>query len=310
MEMVEQGELIQWLKLSNVNGLGPSKSLKLLSIFGSVSAISAASDDELLRTKIFNENMVFEWNKLKNASDENFEKMLELCRQYNITVLPIYSDKYPFRLKTLPSPPVTLFLQGDVTLLHAPSVAIVGSRESDERAQKWAYETAKELAYKDIVIVSGGAKGIDWNAHRGALDGGGKTICVFGTGLFKPYPEEHIPLYDEILHNGLLVSEHSPNFPGSKIGLLQRNRITSGLSNAMVQVTSGESGGSWTQMSIAASQHTPLFCPPLELNFYPSEGIKLKKAEYGIRELNNLSEVIAETKKDSVHQNQGTLNRY
>jgi len=268
-----ENNLINWLKLCNVFGLGPKKLMKLFEFFGSIDAIYSASDAELLRTKTFRENMLIEWNKLKNAQSEKYEEIIEVCKKENIMIVPLFSEKYPSTLKFISNPPKNLFLRGNVDLLYTKKVAIVGSRSSDENSKSWAYNLSKELAKKEITIISGGAEGIDYAAHKATLDVNGKTICVFGTGLLRYYPEGHRELYDEISKKGLLVSEHLPHFSGGRIALLNRNRITSALSNALVQVTSDTTGGSATQIKIALEQKIPVFCPKREFNFRPFEGI-------------------------------------
>jgi DNA processing protein len=290
--MNREKELVNWLKLCNIKGLGPRKLLRLFAFFRESDAIINASPDELMRTRNFNETMLKNWLQLKSASSEKFEKIIYECKKNNITILPIISSEYPFQLKNMPSPPKNLFLEGNIDLLYSKKVAIVGSRNSDDDAKKWAFDKAVDLARKDIVIVSGGAKGIDYEVHRGALSVSGKTICVMGSGLLKLYPEEHIELFDEIRKTGLLVSEHLPNFTGGRIALLRRNRITSGISDAMISVTSTPNGGSMTQLKHAHDQRIPIFCPKNSLHFIPSEGINEVKKEYKIIEIEDIKPVL------------------
>lgn len=270
---LNKGQLVKWLKLTKVPKLGPSKILKLFNIVPDIDEIFSMGDDELIRTRSFNEPMLPEFHKLKDASDENFLKAINECEKEDINIVPIIDEKYPFFLKNIPYPPLTLFLKGDIWLLGKKCVAIVGSRKADENARKWAYNLARDLVKKDLVVVSGGAIGIDYSAHKGALDAAGKTICVLGSGFFKMFPEKHIDLFKEIEKKGLLISEHLPNFPGSSIALVQRNRITSGISNALVTVASGKRGGSMVQTKMAFEQKIPIFYPKTSLNLQPNEGI-------------------------------------
>jgi DNA processing protein len=270
---MEKDSLIKWLKLCTVFGLGPKKIMKLFEYFGNLETIYSASDSELSRVKIFNEKMLVEWNRLKNAQSEKYESIIDTCQKEKIVILPLFSDEYPSTLKYISNSPKNLFLKGNIGLLYTKKAAIVGSRTSDENAESWAYTISKKLAEKEITIISGGAEGIDYAAHKGALSAGGNTIWIFGTGLLRYYPEDHRELYEEIAKKGLLVSEHLPHFTGGRIALLNRNRITSALSNALIQVTSDKTGGSVTQMKIAIEQRIPIFCPKKELGFQPFEGI-------------------------------------
>jgi DNA processing protein len=270
---ITKEQLVNWLKLTNVSKLGPSKILRLFGLVPDIDQIFSMSDEELFKTRIFNEFMIHDFNKLKDASKENFLKVINECEANNIEIVPIINEQYPLFLKNVSYPPLTLFLKGDLNLLNKKKIAIVGSRKADEKAKEWTYNLAKYLVRENFVIVSGGAVGIDYSAHMGALENGGNTICVLGSGFFKMFPEKHAALFNEISKKDLLISEHLPNFPGSNIALVQRNRITSGISNALVMVASGERGGSMIQTKMAFEQRKLIFCPKLSLNLQPNEGI-------------------------------------
>lgn len=114
-----------------------------------------------------------------------------------------------------------------------------------------------------------------------------------GTGLLRPYPFENVSLFDAIKERGLLISEHLPNFPGSRIAFLLRNRITSGISNALILVASKETGGAMAQVKFAYEQHIPIFCPPLALNLQPNEGVRQSIQSYGAKEVTSVTDVYA-----------------
>ena len=288
----EKTKIVNWLKLTKVPKLGPSKILKLFNQGFDLDEIFSLDDDSLLRTRCFSEQMLAEFHKLKKASNENFLKVIEDCKQNNILIIPIIDSRYPQFLKNISYPPLTLFLKGNIDLLYERKVAIVGSRKADNNAKKWAYNLAKELVKENVVVVSGGAVGIDYSAHKGALDNNGKTICVLGSGFFKMFPEIHKELFDEISKKGLLISEHLPNFPGSSVALVQRNRITSGISNALVMVASGEKGGSMVQTKIAYEQRIPIFCPKKEFNLTPNEGIHQVINKWNGKEIFSSKEIL------------------
>ncbi len=280
------------MKLTKVPKLGPSRITKLFNMVSSIDKIFSMSDEELLETRIFNEVMLSEFHKLKKASEENFIKAISECEENNIAVVPIIDKRYPTFLKNISYPPLTLFLKGDLNLLYIKKIAIVGSRKADECSKKWAYDIAQDFVKNDYAIVSGGARGIDYSAHKGALDLNGKTICVLGSGFFKMFPEEHSELFHTIETKGLLISEHLPNFPGSAIALVQRNRITSGISNALLMVASGEKGGAMIQTKIAFEQRIPIFCPNRALNLQPNEGILQVINEWGGIEIKTSKEIL------------------
>lgn len=287
----DEKTLVNWMKLTRVNGLGPKKITSLFFAFKSLNNILAASRDELLACGLFNEKMLDSWEHVKGASDENFIKVIESCKQNNIKIMTMFDEAYPACLRDIPSSPLTLFLWGNTNLLSSAKIGIVGSREAEKSALDIAYSSAKHLAERGFTIVSGGANGIDTMAHKGALDAGGKTISVLGAGFFNLYPKENIQLFEEIKKEGLLISEHLPNFSGSAISYIQRNRITSGLSSALlVCATNKLTGGTSTQVQTAYKQGIPIFCPASELAGNPGLAELVKK--YGIKQIQNSGEII------------------
>jgi DNA processing protein len=179
-------------------------------------------------------------------------------------------------------------------LLSTKKVAIVGTRQPSEKARMFAYEAARHFATMGFTVISGGAEGIDTAAHEGALNvEGGKTVCVLGNGFFHMFPPQNAQLFEKIKHsNGLLVSEHLPNFGGSRYSFIQRNRITSGLSNALLVCASAERGGSMVQTRIANDQRIPIFCPALDMNIQPDAGITIAISQFGAREIHSPQELL------------------
>lgn len=296
MELKKE-DIVRWLKLSNVKGIGSSRMLKLLSIFGNVNDIYEASAESLFRTRIFNKPMIDEYDNIKKTDPRYFEYIIDECESHQIKIIPFYSKEYPSKLKAMPDSPLTLFAWGDINLLKTKKVAIVGSRESEEEAKKWAFKNSQKISSGGITIVSGGAKGIDYSAHQGALSSNGKTIVVVGSGLLKLYPEDHKELFSEIKNKGLLLSEHPPEYVGGRISLLRRNRIISGISHCLLLVTSSTEGGSITQLEIAHKQRIPIFCPSISLNLLPNAGIKEAISKYHITEITSIEPIIKEVNK-------------
>lgn len=286
MAGLTEDQMVKWLKLTTIKGLGPRKLIKLFSIAESIDAVYNAADEALLRTKVFTMNQLQEWNRLKSVSDENFMKVVKTCKNNNINIIPLIDERYPQKILRFASPPYTLFLKGDVSLLNSVGIAIVGTRAAQENACRWAFNIAKKLCDRGFTIVSGGAIGIDAAAHSGALASSHrKTVCVFGSGLLRPYPPQNISLFNEIAKDGLLISEHLPNFPGSRIALIQRNRITSGLSEALILCASGITGGAMVQSKIAHMQGIPILIPSSDLGLQPDDGLKFAKREYNAKEM-------------------------
>lgn len=160
----------------------------------------------------------------------------------------------PDRLRDMPDPPAVLYLLGPLSLEPGPAVAIVGSRKPTAYGLGMADRLARDLVRAGIVIVSGMALGVDSAAHRAALDGGGTTIAVLGTGVDVPYPRHELPLYRRIAERGLVVSEHPPGTPGLPEHFPDRNRLISGLSQVTVVVEGTHKSGARHTANSASAQ--------------------------------------------------------
>jgi DNA processing protein len=180
----------------------------------------------------------------------------------NISAISKGDVRFPTALAAIHDPPQTLWILGDVDALRAPSVAIVGSRAASPYALEVARRLGADLARRNVTVVSGMARGVDSAAHRGALEGGGITIAVFGCGVDVIYPPEHRALAARIAERGALVSEFPPGMPPLKPNFPQRNRIISGLSLAVVIVEAAEGSGSLITADFALEQGRTVLAVP------------------------------------------------
>lgn len=146
------------------------------------------------------------------------------------------SPEYPPQLYDLASPPTMLWSLGDLATLREPIVAIVGTRRATSYGLRVTRELGTAFARAGACVVSGMALGIDGAAHRGALDAGGRTVAVLGTGVDRPYPRANLAIYREILEKGLLLSEMAPGAPPHGGSFPNRNRIIAGLARLTIIV--------------------------------------------------------------------------
>ncbi|HET8551219.1 MAG TPA: DNA-processing protein DprA [Gammaproteobacteria bacterium] len=169
---------------------------------------------------------------------------------------------WPPLLSEIPDPPLALFVRGDPALLAEPQLAIVGSRNPTPAGRDTAADFARHLARAGLVITSGLAMGIDGAGHKGALDGGGATIAVCGTGLDRIYPARHEALAREIAAHGALVSEYPLGTRPLRHHFPERNRLVSGLSLGVLVVEAAQRSGSLISARLASEQGRDVFAIP------------------------------------------------
>lgn len=188
----------------------------------------------------------------------------DLARAAQSGLLPYCRDdpRYPHRLAMIFDPPPVIWVSGQVAALSEPAVAIVGSRAGSPYALEVAERLGADLASRGVSIVSGLARGVDSAAHRGALDGGGRTVAVLGSGADVVYPSEHQALAKEIAHRGAVTSELPPGTPPRAGQFPMRNRIISGLSQAVVVVEANEKSGSLITANCALEQGRDVMVVP------------------------------------------------
>lgn len=242
-------------------GVGPRAATKLLERFGSAEAVFGATRAELesLRLKPEAVESIMARDLFERAAQE-----VERVRAIGADILLLDDGVYPALLREIFDPPITLYVKGEwATCLEQPCVAIVGSRRSSTYGQNAAQMLARELASRGVTIISGLARGIDAAAHKGALECGGRTVAVMGTGLDEVYPRDHRRLAEEILEKGgALVSEFPLETPPAPQNFPYRNRVISGLSLGVLIVEAAENSGSLITARLALEQSREVFAVP------------------------------------------------
>lgn len=250
-----------WIALNMTPGVGPRVTARLLEHFGSAEAIFDAPRRELALLRLTPDAIEsIAKRDLHQRADEEIEKV----RKLGGDILVLDDGVYPTLLRETYDPPVTLYVKGAWSeCLDAPCVAIVGSRRCSTYGQNAALMLSRELAQRGVTIVSGLARGIDAAAHRGALEAGGRTVGVMGTGLDQVYPRDHKKLAEEILEKkGALVTQFPLGTPPVSENFPYRNRVISGLSLGVVVVEAAENSGSLITARLAMEQNREVFAVP------------------------------------------------
>jgi DNA processing protein len=249
-----------WLALRRVHSVGPRTCRVLLERFGSAERIFGASESELAEAGI-------PVSAIRNLLSFNqfapLEKELCELERLNARLCRWSDPEYPENLRHIPDPPPYFYLRGDIQAASRHSIAIVGARTASDAGLRMAHRLGLELAAKGMTVISGLARGIDAEAHQGALDAQGRTIAVMASGIDVIYPPEHRKLADAILiNNGVLLTELPVGTPPIAENFPARNRILSGLCLGVVVVEAAERSGSLITARMALEQDRQVFAVP------------------------------------------------
>ena len=250
-----------WVELNMTPGIGPRAAAKLLERFGSAEAVFSANRTELEQLRLAPEAIdTIIARKLRFTA----EAEIAAVRKLGGDVLLLDDGVYPASLREIYDPPIVLYVKGAWSeCLDQPCIGVVGSRRCSTYGQNSALMLARDLSQRGMTVVSGFARGIDAAAHRGALEAGGRTVAVLGTGIDELYPRDHKKLAEEILaQGGALVSQFPLGTPPVSENFPYRNRIISGLSLGVVVVEAAENSGSLITARLAMEQNREVFAVP------------------------------------------------
>lgn len=247
------------LALLTLPGVGPSKALRAALVTTNYDALLEAAGRDWQRA-------------LDTASEE-----IETCERNHVTVLSLFDERYPARLRALHDPPPVLFCHGSIDALDATrSVAVVGTREPTSFGSTATDAITEVLAKAGWSVISGLAKGIDTAAHTAALKYHTPTVAVMAGGLDRIYPAENRDLAKAIVdQGGALVSEQRWGVAPQRSSFVLRNRIQTGLAAAVVVAQTGRVSGTMHTARHAAAQGRPVFCPVPHTDHEKNEGLRL-----------------------------------
>ncbi len=263
-------QIVAILNLLNVPNIGPQKVRNLVSKFNASENIFDLSEKELCSVEGIDQKSAKAIRSFKEF--EAGQILLNKTIDQGIDTITLWDQDYPQLLKKIYDPPVVLFMIGKQLKKQEDAVAIVGTRSATHYGKQVTKNITSELVNKNIVIVSGLARGIDTIAHAETVNNQKRTIAVLGSGLDIIYPTENRKLADKILENGTIISEfpigtkpEAGNFP-------KRNRIISGLCHATVVVEAGNKSGAILTALNAVDQNREIFAVPGRINDKQSLG--------------------------------------
>ena len=277
-----------WVGFNHVKGIGPTRLRALLGHFGDAETAWKASANELLATGL---GVKLVESILSARSRISLEQVWGELQANGVGVLIWDDENYPRRLKEIDQPPPVLYLRGDITSTDEWAVAVVGTRRVTPYGRQITEEVSSALAGSGVTVVSGLARGIDSLSHKSALEAGGRTIAVLGSGVDVIYPPEHGPLAERIVANGALVSDYPPGTQPDAVNFPPRNRIISGLSLAVVIVEAGEKSGALITGEFAADQGRDVYAVPGHIHAPQSIGCN-RLIQQGARPLLDPKEIL------------------
>jgi DNA processing protein len=287
-------ELLWWLRLQSVRGVGSIRFNELIRVLGDPRKVFVSDDAALSEVPKIDARIIQEIRNFKHIPGYA-EEQLEQAVKLRADILTIDDPEYPENLKNFIDAPPILFVRGSLKSSDQRAVAVVGSRNATTYGKNTSSGMARELALAGITVVSGMARGIDSAAHQGALAAGGRTIAVLGCGVDIAYPAENRKLRDSIVENGAVISEYPIGEKPMPAYFPNRNRIITGLSLGVLAVEAREDSGVFSTVRWAAEQGREVFAVPGPITSATSVGPN-QLIKQGAKMVLNISDILEELK--------------
>lgn len=252
-----QKDLAYWVALSHIPQITAGMFERLLAAFGTAENIWQAKEKDL---EALDKNLARQIIVLRRETPP--KKLLDEILKKDIKILIIKDKNYPKLLKEIADPPFLLYVKGEIKSQDDFSMAVVGSRRPTNYGREVTESLTQALVFNGFTIVSGMARGIDSVAHRAAIEAGGRTIAVLGSGVDVCYPPENKKLYEEIAQNGALISQYPPGTRPMPYHFPQRNRIIAGLALGVLVTEAAEKSGSLITAGLAGEAGREVFAVP------------------------------------------------
>jgi DNA processing protein len=285
--------VVDWIALNLLPGVGPVALRAALERYGDPRTIAYRLPPKaFLELPGVGQSVLPELTQARQGLINRAEKEWRRCEKNGIRVVVDSDPAFPAAFECLKDAPILLYQKGE--LPHAiVRVAVVGSRNATLYGKRIATGMAGELAVRGVEVVSGGARGIDTCAHRGALEAEGRTVAVVGSGLLCPYPAENARLFERIAERGAVVSEFPLGFPPARENFPRRNRLISALSAAVVVVEAAERSGALITASIALDLGREVLAVPGPVTSARSEGCN-RLIQQGAKLVQNTGDILDE----------------
>ncbi len=255
---------VYWVWLAQMQGVSAKRKMALLREYVNPKELYDSGKHAI---RIFDDPTQKEIDAFEYRSLDRAKKIVELCDEYGIGILPITSSAYPKNLLKIADPPIILYFKGQIPRWETfPSVGIVGTRKASAYGLQCAYNMGAEIGACGGLVISGGALGVDAAAMEGALRQGFLSVGILGCGVDVLYPQANKPLFAMTIQNGCVMSEYPPGTPAYPSNLARRNRLISGISDALLVVEAPAKSGALITAKYAQEQKKDLFVIPGNLD--------------------------------------------
>lgn len=264
-----------WAALYWSGRVGPAGFTRLLARFGSAAAVLDADERDLAMPALrLDERQIEAITADAREHRERIEAELASLADEGVAIICSFEENYPRALCDARNPPPVICIRGDMTAEDMRGLAIVGTREPTPEGRAVAKQVAAACAERGLTVVSGLARGIDSEAHRGALAAGGRTVAVLGSGIRRIHPRRNVRLAGQVADCGAVISEVAPDAHPTPARLMARNRLTSALARGVLAVESTRSGGTLQTVRDARDQGRAVFACDWQSDRPQTEGTR------------------------------------
>lgn len=234
------------------------------------------------------------FNAITSKEKCDYDEVCKTVGALKCKYTTIIASNYPTKLKRLSKPPFVLFYYGDLSLIDKKTIGVIGSRNYTKYGEVNTNNIIEGLVYKNYIIVSGLAKGIDSIAHKSALLNLGKTIAVLGNGVDYFYPINNLDLQNKIKEEGLLISEYPPSLSPKKENFPKRNRIIAAISDSLIVIEAKRNSGTMITVNEALNLGKDIMCIPTRNDENSGCNYLIKSGAFLIEDINDVLEILNE----------------
>lgn len=287
------------IALNQIEKIGDKRIYELIKHYESVENIFEEKENNL--KELIEKKFKFKLDDFsKNEILDKAQNIIKKSEEHEIKILSLFDKEYPFNLKQIDNPPYILYYKGDLKKLRRNCVSIVGTRTPTNESKKYAFDIASKLSALNITVVSGMAKGIDTEAHLGAISSLVNTAAVLGNGIDIVYPSENLRVYNKLIESGIVLSEFEVERKPDRMNFPRRNRIISGLSYATIMVEAPSKSGALITVDFALNQGREVYIAPYDEKLKEYFG-NHKLYKEGAKILNDITDILEDF--DSIFSN-------